>query len=216
MEGIFSRNGRRHFNIAARLYEWLSVNSPEGKFFRRLTGFASTLLIAVVATEAVIVPTQEALAKGQEVASLDTQGSQSVRDWFREYDKIRSDAEMSLSEKLQSRSFLQKGLKPGADTPQKITDLMHRMNSKYTTAHHAMEHLQPVAETKSLQDGYTEYFKRMRHLFAHGLNTEQIDIGATISFAAKREEIEILDKRNKSLDASLRKRFKIPRHGANK
>jgi len=157
-----------------------------------------------------------AFAVGQEVASLEVQSSQSVKDWFKEYDQIRSAAEMSLTEKLQTRSFLERRLRPGAQQPKKITDLMAKMNSKYAAATSAMEHLACIPETKELQDGYTEYFKRMGKLFATGANHDLIDIGTTISLAADKKSIEELDQQNKSLDASLRKRYKIPKHGANK
>lgn len=183
---------------------------PKNRLSRRFAGLIFAMIFLWV------VGVDATQAKGQEVASLSIQSSQPVRDWFKEYDHIRSAAEMSFAEKLLTRTYLQKSLRPGARTPKRIADLMSKMNSKYATATNAMEHLPNVPETKELQEGYTEYFRRMGKWFASGANHDSIDIGTTISLAASKKELESLDRQNKSLDASLRKQYKIPRHGANK
>lgn len=207
----FSRKTEKHLNLIVRPFRSVQGRQLENSLVRQ---FASLLFgILLLAGIFCIDP---CAAFGQEVASLSTPSCQSVRDWFKEYDQIRTAAEMSLTEKLQTRSFLQKGLRPGAKQPKRIMDLMAKMNSKYATATNAMERLPNLPETKELQDGYTEYFRRMGKLFANGANHDQIDIGTTISLAADRKSIEGLDHQNKTLDASLRKRYKIPKHSLNK
>lgn len=206
----FSGNPINHLNRPVQT-DWKRADRmSENRLPRRFAGILCTLIfLSVVCVDATD-------AKGQEVASLNIQSSQPVRDWFKEYDHIRSAAEMSFPEKLQTRMYLQKSLRPGVKMPKRISDLMSKMNSKYITATNAMERLPIVPETKELQEGYTEYFRRMGKWFATGANHDSIDIGETISLAASKKEIESLDRQNKSLDASLRKRYKIPRHGANK
>jgi hypothetical protein len=82
----------------------LSVESSLARQFARLL----SLMILVAG----LVCIESCKATGQEVASLSTNSSQSVRDWFKEYDHIRTAAEMSLLEKLQTRMYLQRVCDP--------------------------------------------------------------------------------------------------------
>jgi len=135
---------------------------------------------------------------------------QSIADWFKKYDQIRRNAEMTLGEKLQMRSIVDKGLN-GVKQTKSNSALAQRMISKYAQAGSAMQNLAAVAETKELQDGYAHYFVDAEQLIKECLESQPNDSGKPVP-AAMRTSLEQLDRKNKELDACLRKKYGIVRH----
>jgi len=134
-----------------------------------------------------------------------------VHEWFAIYDQIRRDAEMTLGEKLQTKTALEKGLNTGKKSEKKNGAVPLRVISKYTGAVSALQKLQVLPETSELQAGYTQYFTKMRQLFLDSSQTGNTPAAKhTFSLAAK--ELQELDKKNKKLDEELRKKYAIPKH----
>ncbi len=135
----------------------------------------------------------------------------SVSEWFEQYDQIRRDAEMSLGEKLQSRSVVEKGLNPGAKSEKKNGALATHLISKYETAVSAMKKLPVLPETRELQEGYTQYFIKMQQVFVECHKVRKAP-ATKQSLLSEKKKLEDLDKKNKKLDDELRKHYGIPKH----
>ena len=148
----------------------------------------------------------EAAAEGTSQKQESTEVNSAVRDWFAIYDQIRRDAEMTTGEKLQAMHL-------NADKPQKKNaELASKMLAKYTTALSAMKQLSPIAETRELQERYTEYFSKASQLFSDFVDAQTKDPYPTESLAASRKELEAFDKANKILDKDLRLKYSISKH----
>lgn len=134
-----------------------------------------------------------------------------VHEWFEMYDQIRRDAEMTLGEKLHARGALQKRLNSKNETENKSDALTARIIAKYTAAVSALQKLQVLQETSQLQDGYTEYFTKMRQLFVDNSGAESTS-ATKQSLALAVKQLQELDRKNKKLDDELRKKYGIPKH----
>jgi hypothetical protein len=129
-----------------------------------------------------------------------------VAEWFRRYDEIRRRAEMTRSEKLQSFGLVSK--RPD----KRNAALASHMIQKYTMAVSAMKELESTPKTRELQNGYIEYFTTARKLMTDYLDAqEQVPI-TNQDLMMTKGNLEEVDKKNKKLDAELRKQFAIPRH----
>ena len=129
-----------------------------------------------------------------------------VVDWFKKYDQIRRDAEMSLADKFQAML-----LATGSPGKRNVTVASH-MAVKYSVALAEVKRLEPLPETKDLQDGYTEYFHRAYKLLQEALNDQELKPLNSKSFIDMKHQLEELDHKNKKLDDSLRKEYGIPKH----
>jgi len=134
------------------------------------------------------------------------QKSITVPEWFARYDQIRRDAEMSIGDKWQSLSLLEK--KPD----QKNAALASRMLKKYATALSQIKELGSPPETQQLQTGYIEYFTTARQLFANYVAAQKEVPFTNQSLAPSKKKLEELDKKNKMLDDQLRKKYLIGKH----
>ncbi len=129
-----------------------------------------------------------------------------VAEWFENYDQIRRDAEMTLSDKLQSMRLI--ALRPG----EKNIALASRMKKKYAAALSQMQHLTPVPETAELQEGYIQYFTKAEQLTSNYIETQEKPSNARESILSLKKQIEELDNNNKLLDEKLRAQYSIKRH----
>jgi len=134
------------------------------------------------------------------------QKSMTVSEWFVRYDQIRRDAEMTLGDKWQALSLLDK--KPD----KKNAALASHMLKKYTSALSQVKELGSTPETKELQSGYVEYFNKARELFANYVAAQKEVPFTNQSMGPAKKELEELDKRNKKLDDELRKKYIIAKH----
>lgn len=168
----------------------------------------------------IVILMQPLAAYGGEsdTASANTAGDQkeAVVDWFKKYDQIRRDAELSLGDKFQTMSFLDKNLDNKTTLRKRDQELVARMNAKYAQADEAMKNLQPVSATRELQDGYTKYFSQVHKIFTHYIQDQNApEVDCTPSPSSVREQrsaLEELDVANKKLDAQLRTKYSIAKH----
>jgi hypothetical protein len=153
----------------------------------------------------------------------DTQGkSQKIADWFQQYDLIRKNAQMSDTERFQSKRLLTEGAAASLFGQQSLEDkqaaarLLSKMVDRYQRACTAMNSLSQVNETKKLHKGYADYFASAGGLFADYLkiqgNLLARDASGTPIFAQltqRKAALEQLDLTNKELDAKLRSKYSI-------
>jgi hypothetical protein len=135
-----------------------------------------------------------------------------VRGWFDKYDQIRRGAEMTWGEKMQCRSVLEKGLKHAAKVGDKHKALAEKMVKKYADALAAMQGLQSIPETKELQDGYVEFFRKGHKLWQDCLGGDGQEPAEASALEQSRSQLLAHDKKIKKLDEELRKKFSIPHH----
>ncbi len=91
--------------------------------------------------------------------------------------------------------------------------LLSKMISKYTDAVNEMEKLPILPETQELHEGYLHYFKNARQLFID-ICEDQKKISSKSEqmlsqLIERKRDLEILDQKNKELDARLRKRYDV-------
>lgn len=138
----------------------------------------------------------------------ETQLSQKKRvlEWFKKYDEIRRDAEMSLTDKFQAM------LMATGNPSKRNVALATKMAAKYKTAHAEIKNLEPIPESRELQDGYTEYFSEAYQLLDKHLKDQDVNPLNNKSFLRVKQHLEKLDNKNKKIDEDLRKEFHIPKH----
>lgn len=137
---------------------------------------------------------------------------QRVVAWFTEYDDIRRDAQMSPAEKagaikMWATSFVSAG--PAETSDARI--LLSRMVQRYDQAGKRLSALPEIPETKSLQRGYLTFFHMAKGNFQRYLNTLNTgSLKATVAQTqAGKQELSVVDVRNKSLDRKIRERYHI-------
>ena len=145
---------------------------------------------------------------------LSADQKEAVVEWFKKYDQIRRDAELTLAEKFQTMSFLDKNLDGKTALRKRDQELVARMNAKYAKADEAMKNLQPVSEVKELQEGYSNYFRQVHHVFTRYVkDSTGCDANTPHSTVQEqRSALEELDSKNKKLDAQLRSKYGIAKH----
>jgi hypothetical protein len=129
-----------------------------------------------------------------------------IVEWFKKYDQIRREAEMSLADKFQAL------LMATGDPGKRAFNLASRMSTKYKRALAEIKKLKPEPETKDLQEGYTEYFVKARQVLEEHLAPDSPTRISNKSLEEVRKNLEELDHKNKQLDDDLRKEFHIPKH----
>lgn len=129
-----------------------------------------------------------------------------VSEWFKKYDQIRRDAEMSMGDRFQVMLMA-----TGMPEKRSIT-IAARMIDKYKIALVAMKSLKYIEETKELQDGYIKYFDSALHVLRHYVEERKDPHFKAQPFFEVEKELQDLDKSNKTLDEHLRKEHSIPKH----
>jgi len=179
------------------------------------------LLMAICAIFWTLVPDRTASAETidsihQPAAptAQEQSSNESIAEWFKAYDQIRRNAELTLGEKLESINLDLKA-KPSKSS----ASLAKRMISKYSAALTTIKNLQPLPETAELQNGYVQYFSTALEFFDLYLGqpetvigTDQCSLPSLNSLPELRENLERLDKINKGLDSVLRKKYALPKH----
>lgn len=137
----------------------------------------------------------------------------SVEDWFTQYDAIRRNAQMSLREKLAARRYLDRAARGKPNDEEEVVkakQLASRLSSKYEAALNELNELPEIDETRTLHQGYSNYFSSTRQLF---LDFEKyqgnFEDSLRQSLMTRKAKIETLDKTNKRLDGRLRKMYHI-------
>ena len=156
-------------------------------------------------------------------AKTDTQTkAEKIVRWFEQYDLIRKNAQMSDTERFQSKRLLTEGAAASLFGQQSLEDkqaaarLLSKMVDRYKKACAAMSSLPQVNETKKLQKGYTDYFTSAGGLFADYLkiqgNLLATDASGAPIFAQltqRKAALEQLDIANKELDTKLRSKYGV-------
>ncbi len=141
-----------------------------------------------------------------EVSKTITRRTLTVSQWFAGYDQIRRDAEMTMADKWQSMLLQAKKPEP------KNAALAIRMSKKYGRALSDMKRLGSTPETKALQVGYIEYFGSARQLFDDYLIAQNAVPFTNQSLVPTKKKLEVLDKKNKRMDDTLRREYIIKKH----
>ena len=174
--------------------------------------FASTVPVAFGESSGLLAP---AFAKSDK--------QNRVGDWFQRYDQIRHEAQMSESERERSRvlmtnsiaaSFMQSA--SGDQDKAAASSLLRKMVERYRRAISQISDLPSIPETKTLQQGYTQYFRNAGDLFGDYLKVQNSILATDANgnpilgqLQQRKSDLETLDGANKELDAKLRQKFKI-------
>jgi|AGTN01.1.fsa_nt_gi hypothetical protein len=145
--------------------------------------------------------------------------SETIKQWFNNYDSVRRAAQMNPKERARADYFLSKPLAmvmPGdekVETKKLLTSLVNR----YNVAAEQMTKLPPLPETEQLRRGYFQYFSTARNLFFDYVKVQD-NLFATDpsgnalagTLMARKQQLEMLDNNNKMFDAQLRTRLGVP------
>jgi hypothetical protein len=144
----------------------------------------------------------------------------SIKQWFKSYDEIRRQAQMSPAERARADAMMSKGLSMIVPGEEKVAtqELLNSLVRRYQTACDALKALPFLQATGDLHKGYFEYFNDARVLFSDYLKVQSnifaVDpvSGKPIAsqLMSRKEDLEGLDTRNKELDAKLRLQYLIP------
>lgn len=129
-----------------------------------------------------------------------------VEQWFDVYDRVRCEAELSGSEKLQ----LIRIRRPSRSAALKA--VIYRVAAKYERASASMAELQAPPEARELSEGYIRYFIHARKLLLEYVLDDQREGLSESVLVQEKKELRALDNANKILDENLRRRFGIPKH----
>jgi hypothetical protein len=162
-----------------------------------------------------MLPAQPALAKQKKQNRVD--------DWFKRYDQIRHDAQMTDAERERSRRLMGESFAAAfVQSPQAAQDkaaasaLLQKMVDRYHKAVAQLAQLAPIPETKKLQSGYNQYFQSAACLFGDYLRvqnnlfaTDANGNGLLGQLQQRKSDLETLDAANKDLDSKLRAKYGI-------
>lgn len=157
-------------------------------------------------------------AMSQASPTSGTTDFKTIQSWFNKYDQIRRKAQLSPKDKVKASALLSKGLAiivPGDD---KVASqkLLRDLVTRYSTAEAQIKLLPLYPETEKLHRGYYQYFNNAKLLFSDYMAVQN-NVLATDSFGnplaktllVRKQNLEMLDKNNKSYDEVLRKKFGI-------
>jgi hypothetical protein len=140
-----------------------------------------------------------------------------VIDWFRKYDSIRRNAQMTRAEKIQSQQLMGKMMNPNTSASDKnaAKTLLNKQISRYAVALRGMRALPKVAETSALSSGYYNYFRDASLLFSSYKKVLDNPLAADggkpilLKLGSRKSALESLDRTNKELDGKLRRKYGI-------
>lgn len=163
-------------------------------------------LIAAASATATKSSAGELLAQSEAALEQPLERKKKVSDWFKKYDQIRRDAEMSLADRFQAM------LMSAGEPNRRSVSFATRMLDKYRVALSEIKRLEPTTETRELQEGYTTYFAEATKLLETTLSEQNSSPLNSKSFLEVKKNLEDLDSKNKQIDAELRKEYDIPKH----
>lgn len=180
-------------------------------------------LVVLMLTVCVMAPASGAQPSNSSPPAAKAQKGTKVAEWFSKYDLIRKRAQMSPAEKESSGRLLTQGIAASvfktADSEQDqqaAKNLLKKMVDRYTKAQAEIDALQPISETKKLQQGYKKYFCDAQNLFADYLKIQGNLFATDASgnsilgqLQQRKGALEALDVVNKDLDAKLRDKYSI-------
>ena len=164
---------------------------------------------------------QNALPQGATASSYVGASTDTVKQWFQQYDTVRRQAQMKPDERSRADRLLSNGLSMIVPGPEKIDSqqLLTKLVTRYGLARQQLERLPVLPETKELHRGYYQYFTEAQRLFSDYLKVQDNlfaadDSGKPIAgqLIERKTFLESLDARNKYIDAQLRQRFAIPNY----
>lgn len=193
--------------------------------WRHLASLAAAFLLFQSATKAQyydqgtqVNPTGVSHSRGASF-SQDADPS-TIRQWFKNYDLVRRQAQMSPQERRQADTMLSKGMSLLAPGPEKTSSqqLLTKLVVKYNRACQQLEHLPLLPQTEQLHRGYHQYFSSAKNLFTDYLRVQNnlfaVDSRTGNPIAGqlmeRKASLEALDQQNKYLDEQLRQKFGIP------
>jgi hypothetical protein len=146
-------------------------------------------------------------------------GDHHVQDWFAQYDNIRRQSQMNPVERQKADKLLSGGMAMLVPGPEKIAtaQLLTKLVKNNQQAADQMKGLKLYPETQLLHRGYYQYFTDAAGLFTDYLTVQNNlfatdATGKTVAgqLMARKQGLELLDQKNKALDAQLRQQFGIP------
>lgn len=160
---------------------------------------------------------QPVISKTKPGASYQTSDSH-IEEWFRQYDRIRHDAQMGPAERRRADLLLSKGLSmiiPGEE--QAATQaLLSKLVGRYRWAVEQLKQMPLFPETEKLHCGYYQYFRDARNLFSDYLKVQDNLFAKDATGKAlagtlmqRRQSLETLDQSNKQMDEHLRQKHGI-------
>lgn len=143
-----------------------------------------------------------------------------VAQWFKSFDQIRRQAQMSPSERSQADRLLTRGISPFTpeDEKQEATNLLTRLVARYKQAQASMRQLPLIPESQRLHRGYYQYFNTAGSLFSDYLtlqgNLFAKDPASGRPLASmlleRKQHLEELNNLIHTLDDQTRDQFNIP------
>lgn len=145
-----------------------------------------------------------------------------IQQWFQRYDQVRRQSQMTPAEKQRADGMMSKGMSGlgamlAGDEKAATQNLLSKLVGKYQTAAEQMKSLPLFPETERLHRGYYQYFSEARRLFSDYLKVqgnlfamdEETGKPVAAGLMARKQNLEILDMQNKTLDEQLRQQFGI-------
>jgi hypothetical protein len=142
-----------------------------------------------------------------------------IQSWFKSYDAVRRQAQMTPQERAKADKVMSQGLAmfmPGEEKTEMQT-FLRTLVSKNSAAAEQLKQLKLYPETQALHRGYYQYFTTASALFNdyikvqdHPLSKDQSGGSLAAGLVARKQNLEMLDQNNKALDAQLRQQFGIP------
>jgi hypothetical protein len=156
---------------------------------------------------------------GQAAQATAATPQKEIQSWFKSYDAVRRQAQMSPQDRAKCDKVMSQGLAmfmPGEEKTE-IQAFLRTLVEKNSTAAQQLKQLKLFPETKALHIGYYQYFTTASALFNdyirvqdHPLSKDQNGGSLAAGLVGRKANLEALDQNNKALDAQLRQQFGIP------
>jgi hypothetical protein len=135
-----------------------------------------------------------------------------VAAWFAQFDQIRARAQMTPSEKLTAiKLWATSMVQPSNEDTKEGQQLLASLVQRYSRAIDEMNALPKISETKTLQTGYVQFFTQAHINFQQYIKAfkEKPAKDAIALMSVGRQQLAVIDTRNKNLDRRLRKQYQI-------
>jgi hypothetical protein len=146
-------------------------------------------------------------------------GAVEVQQWFDQYDAVRRQAQMTPEERRKADAMMSQGMNFMLGGPEKAASqqLLSKLVNRYQLACQQLIRLPRIPATEELHRGYYQYFFDAGHLFADYIKVQEnlfaVDdsTGKPVAgqLMSRKQMLEALDERNKSLDSQLRQQYGI-------
>jgi len=156
-----------------------------------------------------VIREQSAITPRTAVSSTVSQAE--LVDWFRQYDSIRREAQMTMPEKMKATQLMSAAARGDVSDADEAAVLLGRLATKYGKASQSLKSLPAPAQTKELKDLYVRYFSTGHAFFSKYRSTLAAkDQDAMLNqLRHGRSQMSLLDSSAKRVDRQLREKYKI-------